>query len=63
MGSSILAKMMLQSMMKKESKLKVELKGLGLSLIDNEPKEVLFLSVYKLSFMIETVTLISLTII
>jgi hypothetical protein len=47
--------MMLQSMLKKESKLKIEMKGLGISLIDNEPKEVMFLSVYKLAFMIETV--------
>ncbi len=54
-GSSILAKMMLSSMMKKESKFKIEMKGIGLSLIDNEPKEVLFLSVYKFSFMIEKV--------
>jgi hypothetical protein len=49
--------MMLSSMMKKESKFCVEMKGLGLSLIDNEPKEVLFLSVYKLSFHIEKVSL------
>ena len=54
-GSSILARMMLSTMMKKESKFKIDLKGLGLSLIDNEPKEVLFLSVYKMSFMIEKV--------
>jgi hypothetical protein len=49
--------MMLSSMMKKESKFRVEMKGLGVSLIDNEPKEVLFLSVYKLSFHIENVSL------
>lgn len=47
---------MLSNMMKKESKFRVEMKGLGLSLIDNEPKEVLFLSVYKLSFHIEMVS-------
>ena len=40
-------------MMKKESKLRVELKGLGISLIDNEPKEVLYLSIYKMQFMLE----------
>ncbi len=40
-------------MMKKESKFKVEMKGIGISLIDNEPKEVLFFSIYKLSFLIE----------
>jgi hypothetical protein len=45
-------------MMKKESKFRVEMKGLGVSLIDNEPKEVLFLSVYKLSFHIENVSLV-----
>jgi hypothetical protein len=44
-------------MMKKESKFCVEMKGLGVSLIDNEPKEVMFLSVYKLSFHIEKVSL------
>lgn len=52
-GSSILAKMMLSSMMKQESKIKMDMKGIGISLIDNEPKEVLFVSVYKLSFLIE----------
>jgi hypothetical protein len=45
--------MMLQSMMKKESKLKVEMKGLGISLIDNEPKEILYLSIYKMQFLLE----------
>ena len=48
--------MMLSTMMKKESKFRVEMKGLGVSLIDNEPKEVLFLSVYKLSFLLEKVS-------
>jgi hypothetical protein len=45
--------MMLSSMMKKESKFKVDLKGLGLSLIDNEPKEMLYISIYKMQFMLE----------
>lgn len=47
--------MMLQSMMKKESKLIFNIKGIGISLIDNEPKEILFVSVYKISFLIEKV--------
>ena len=45
--------MMLASMMKKESKFNVSLQGIGVSLIDNEPKEVLYISIYKLSFLIE----------
>jgi hypothetical protein len=45
--------MMLSSMMKKESKFKVDLKGLGISLIDNEPKEMLYISIYKMQFMLE----------
>lgn len=53
LGSSILAKMLLYSMMKKESKFLVDLKGLGISLIDNEPKELLYLSIYKMQFMQE----------
>ena len=53
LGSSILAKMMLSSMMKKESKFQFVMKGLGVSLVDNEPKEVLFFSIYKLTFLIE----------
>ena len=51
--------MMLQSMMKKESKLIFNIKGIGISLIDNEPKEILFVSVYKISFLIEKVIPIS----
>jgi hypothetical protein len=44
-----LAKILLKNMMKKEeSKCIVDLKGLGVSLIDNEPKEMLFLSIYKI---------------
>lgn len=49
--------MLLSSMMKKESKMMVNLRGLGVSLIDNEPKEILYLSVYKLSFLKETVSI------
>jgi hypothetical protein len=40
--------MLLKNMMKKESKFIVDLKGLGVSLIDNEPKEMLYLSIYKM---------------
>ena len=47
--------MMLQSMMKKESKFNVNIKGVGISLIDNEPKELLYISIYKLNFLIEQV--------
>jgi hypothetical protein len=45
--------MLLYSMMKKESKFLVDLKGLGISLIDNEPKELLYISIYKMQFMQE----------
>lgn len=55
-GASILAKMMLQSMLKKESKFELTMKGVGLSLIDNEPKEILFVSIYKLHFIREIVS-------
>jgi len=34
------------------------MKGIGVSLVDNEPKEILFVSVHKLSFLIEKVRLI-----
>lgn len=44
-------------MMKKESKFNIDLKGIGISLIDNEPKEILYVSIYKLNFMIDKVFL------
>lgn len=47
--------MMLSRMMKKESKFQLEMKGVGLSLIDNEPKEILYISIYKFSFLREIV--------
>lgn len=45
-------------MMKKESKFSFDMKGIGISLIDNEPREILYLSIYKLNFMIEKVKFI-----
>lgn len=48
---------MLKSMMKQESKISFNMKGVGISLIDNEPKEILFVSVYKLAFSIAKVSL------
>lgn len=40
--------MMVKNMMRQESKISFNMKGIGISLIDNEPKEILFVSVYKL---------------
>jgi hypothetical protein len=48
--------MMVKSMMKQESKISFNIKGVGVSLIDNEPKEILFVSVYKLAFSISKVS-------
>jgi hypothetical protein len=36
-------------------KYSIDLKGLGLSLVDNEPKEIMYLSVYKINFKISKV--------
>ncbi len=47
--------MMLQTMMKKESNMSFNMKGIGVSFIDNEPKEIFFVSVHKISFLIKKV--------
>ena len=31
----------------------MEFKGFGLSLVDNEPKEIIYMSIHKLNFVIE----------
>jgi len=33
---------------KKEMKVKLSLKGFGVSIVDSEPREVLYMSVYKI---------------
>jgi len=48
---------MLSNMMKKESTFNVNLKGLGVSLVNNEPQEILYLSIYKINFMLKNVRL------
>jgi hypothetical protein len=45
--------MMLAMYMKQGSKFTVDLKGFGLSLVDSEPRELIYLSVYKLYFSME----------
>jgi hypothetical protein len=52
-----LARMMLSNMIKKESTFNVNLKGLGVSLVNNEPQEILYLSIYKINFMLKNVRL------
>jgi hypothetical protein len=47
--------MFLTQFLKKGFTFGVDLKGVGISLVDNEPKEIIYLSIYKLSFMIEKV--------
>lgn len=54
-GSAKLAKMFLAGFLKKGFSFIVDLKGIGLSLIDNEPKEIIYFCIYRLNFLIEKV--------
>lgn len=55
-GSSALAKLFLQKFLQTGYKFAVNFKGVGISLIDNEPKEIIYISVYSMQFMIEQVS-------
>ncbi len=39
---------MLKRICKKEMKVRLKLKGFGISIVDSEPREVLYMSVYKI---------------
>jgi len=39
---------MLKWICKKEMKVRLKLKGFGISIVDSEPREVLYMSVYKI---------------
>ena len=47
--------MFLSKFLKKGSLFSMEFKGFGLSLVDNEPKEIIYMSIHKLNFVIEKV--------
>jgi len=46
--SNFLRDIMLKWICKKEMKVRLKLKGFGISIVDSEPREVLYMSVYKI---------------
>lgn len=47
--------MFLTKFLKKGYTFGIDLKGVGISLIDNEPKELIYMSIYNLNFIIDKV--------
>jgi hypothetical protein len=55
-GRSNFAKLFFSKMMKTGEKSEYNFKGFGMSIVDQEPKELMYISMYKVSYISETWT-------
>lgn len=47
-GGNMLKSLLLKKIRRSEMKVDVKMKGLGFSFVDSEPKEILYISIYKI---------------
>jgi hypothetical protein len=54
--TNFLKDIMTAQISKQEQQIHINLKGIGISFVDSEPKEVLYISIYKINFEIKKIT-------
>jgi len=51
--SNALAKLLLKKLGRNDQKMQIDLRGLGVSVVDQEPKELMYISIFKINFSLQ----------